>query len=453
MRKFLVGILPVLLIAVLLFGIAVPVLKFNIIDNTSTGRIQLCYDGAYKGITPIGTRMDIYRIASEDFLGKVLNVLGENAGELTAEGLYKRINISPYKLPDSDEDAYVAAEYTVSVYPDPLSPAPTAKEILDAIVIVFFDEFSSKYSTDDLSRFDVDRDALKELEYFDILELMHDKVNMLNTYLDAMTKTGSQSGKDSSAFASLRLRTEAFSRSMLDGFEIFLKNGHVFRDALAFQFRERYEALENYREYSSNYLKYKAGEAIVTDYDPIMIAYVFEPLHSEEEGLYMSRTDTGIDFFTGDMKDYFSLYSENLAELDRISESLKLSFGNEQFLKEKENRYFDIRKFDVKKLAEAGKLLSEKLPVTVSSETDLATADAMLGKLLEQYTLLLEQLHETVKDYNTDKGINAISCEVIENTSPVKQLTPELIFCGVCVLFSVLGFVWRRSLKAKEAES
>ena len=445
--------MPVLLIAVLLFGIAVPVLKFNIIENTSTGRIQLCYDGAYKGITPVGTRMNIYRIASKDFLGKILDVLGENAGELTEDALSKRIFISPYTPLSSDENAYVATVYTVRVYPDMANPAPTAKEILDAVIIVFFDEFASKYSTDDLSRFDVDRDALKELEYFDILELMRDKVSMLDTYLDAMTKVGSQSGKDSSAFASLRLRTQAFSRSMLDGFEIFLENNHVFRDAGTFQFKERYEALENYREYSSNYLKYKAGESIVNNYDPIMITYVFEPLHSEEEGLYMSRTDTGIDFFTGDMKDYFSLYSENLAELDRISENLKLSFGSEQFLKEKQNRCFDIRKFDVKKLAESGKLLSEKLPVTPSSETDLATADAMLGKLLEQYTLILEQLHETVKEYNTDKGINAISCEVIENTSPVKQLTPELIFCGVCVLFSVLGFAWRRSLKAKEAES
>ena len=299
-------------------------------QHKACGILSLRYERAYEGQYPNGTRFNIYDLKDGEVLQKTLERAGL-AEEMTPNMLAECISLSPASAQNVYR-RYLATDYSVTLRDDYLPKGYSPSDVLNLLLCVYEEVFHRNYATNDDS-LELDWSEVREWDYLEFGNFMKLKVDKLITYLDELRSSSgmSQYSMDGETFNSLRASVVNFRNIYLDAYNSFIWEKRLFRDSENYREKLEYSRFQAHQQIEQFESKYEINQDAQELYDSAMITFVMVPMYDQVHGLYMARTEIGMDKLALDSeKDASSLRASKLRmeeiedQLDRVSHKSSL---------------------------------------------------------------------------------------------------------------------------------
>lgn len=191
-------------------------------QSRASAELALNYEQAPNGLTPSGTRFAVSFIKSEAVLTAALEALGQP--ELTAQQLAESISISPA---DKTDGTPSPTRYIITYKGDILlfsSAAPSAEEVLRAVMQAAQADFAARYFTSALPQ--PNFNECSALEYIEAGAFMQKECARLERFLQSEQTKSSGSTQAAETLSALALRLNSLEQVDLENFNaLVLQSG------------------------------------------------------------------------------------------------------------------------------------------------------------------------------------------------------------------------------------
>ena len=235
-------------------------------EDSATANLMLCYDQAYEGLNPNGTRFNIYELTSDAVLDKALERAGL-MGKLSRSELLSSLEIRASGS-QSAKNMYIATEYSVRLRGEKLPRRVSARSMLNLLMETYKQYFLEHYGAND-SALDIDWSDVDNWEYVEFANIMDVKVNNLITYLNGLrTESGmSQYRISGESFRSLSESISSFRDIYLNKYTSFVTINHLFRNPASFRSKLEYRRFLTEQSMKASKDLFDVSEAALNMYD------------------------------------------------------------------------------------------------------------------------------------------------------------------------------------------
>jgi hypothetical protein len=321
-------------------------LLYNGLTSTETvsAVLSLNYEEAYEGLNPNGTRFNVYELESDEILELAIKNVGLE-GELTAAQLREGLSVTPSRA-QSVSSRYIATEYNISLSGSVLPDSITAESMMRVLMRTYKEQFLNQYGTDD-SALDMDWSDVENWEYLEFADIMSVRVENLITYLDELkSESGmSQYRIEGENFRSLRQSVVNFRDIYLEEYTSFINENCIYANNIDYLNKMQYKRFLMEQELSEKTSEYEIRQEVLNRYDESMITFVMVPMYDDKNGLYMARTDIGIDDLSDESLTYWQSMrtrSLRLKEIDSAIENTSRANDSEELLAQANAMILDI---------------------------------------------------------------------------------------------------------------
>ena len=380
-------------------------------EGMASATLTLRYEQAYEGLTPNGTRFNIYELTSDAVLEKTIERAGL-AGELSKKDLLNSLAVRASGS-QSAKNMYIATEYSVQLNGDKLPRRISAASMLRLLMETYKQYFLEHYGAND-SALDIDWSDVENWEYLEFADIMDVKVNNLITYLNGLrTESGmSQYRISGESFRSLSESISNFRDIYLNKYTSYVTVNHLFRDPASYRSKLEYRRFQTEQNRESSEDAYEILQSALKKYDESMITFVMVPMYDSSNGLYMARTAIGMDKLTEDSKSY----------AEKIETSSKIL------------KTFDR---DIQSTRQAD-----------SDQKKRAVADQMISDIQEHLNSLISRIRLVKKDYEDYRSKNSIHYALsTPGLASGYNLKGAVVAAGAMFLLAVLSVAIQIHLK------
>ncbi len=373
--------------------------------------LTLRYENAYEGLTPNGTRFNIYELLSDKVLEEAVERAGLT-GEVSASDLLGSLTVRPSGS-QSANNMYIVTEYSVTLKDDCLPSRVSAESMLTLLMETYKEYFLDNYGTDDSVLY-MDWSDAEEWEYLEFANIMDVRVNNLITYLNNLR---SESGMtqyriSGETFTSLSESVSEFRDIYLDKYVSFVRANNLFRDAAAYSEKLQYRRFLAEQDRMSSQDRYTVYQDALKMYDESMITFVMVPFYDSANGLYMARTSIGMDSLTETSKEY--------------AEKLET---------------------DSKTISEFERDLQSTASAEWSSEEKRQQAEKMIDEIRRHLDGLIERIRSAVRDYENYRSTDSIQYAITEPGFAKVYDLKWTLAAGCCALLLIAAwFAFREEI-------
>lgn len=286
----------------------------------AAANISLNYEGASDGLYINGTRLNMYDIEGEAIMGKAIKDAGLES-VLDIDELAGWLDIAP-RYTSSPKTGYIGTEYILTLDCEEYYGV-SAHDLLGLICNAFADSVRSSYLG---SRAVVTFTAAETdgLDYSGICGLFETKIDLLSSYLNKRdNENGSfKAEATGESFSSLLERLSDIENISLEKLRAYVNNNGLTNNKSGSLALLDYQARQLKRSYDQLMIHYNVMLDTVSDYDLSQTAVLLVPAYDAKSELYMSRTQTGVDYFTDEANTYLT---ESAQVLDRLKDNEQLS--------------------------------------------------------------------------------------------------------------------------------
>ena len=304
-----------------LAAVAVALISVNSELSTATTYINLDFASANEGLTPSGTRLNIYDIKSQALLTEALEMTGLS-DEMTWRELSACFTVAPSRT-RSVSERYIATEYRATVTANERFGGVSARSMLDVICRLYYETFLSQSDVNH-DRLAVDWAALSDMEYVEIADFIASRValvsDLLQTRIDE--SAGYTPNDPSLSFRALYRALETFTSVSISKFSALVSQKNLFKDAAAYRNILTYRRLLLDQKYSLSRTQLSIRSQALQDYQESMIAIVMVPTYYQGDGMYMTRTQIGLDTLSLSADEYSASSQAQALEIAQIDEML-----------------------------------------------------------------------------------------------------------------------------------
>ena len=283
--------------------------------------IKLDYDSAHDGLAPNGTRFNIYDIKSERLMTRALELTGLDDA-MTWWELADCLVVAPTRT-QSVSKRYIATEYSAELTRTDAFGSVSARSMLDVICRLYYQDFLRQNGVNH-AQLNVDWTVLDEMEYAEIGEFIRSRANILRQFLQARIDQsgGYESENPAQSFRALLNTVGTFQTVYIDKYSAFIEQSRLYRNASLYQNKLTYQRMLIDQSYQLSRAQFANREQALNEYQESLIAIVMVPTYYAGNGLYMSRTQTGIDTLTNEAETYSSISQKQALKLDKIDASI-----------------------------------------------------------------------------------------------------------------------------------
>ncbi len=289
--------------------------------SRASGYIRLDFQSAPDGLTPGGTRFNIYDIKSEALLTRALSLTGLS-GKMTWRELAQALTVAPSRT-QSVSKRYIATEYTATLAYDEKMGGVSARSLLDVVYRLYYQDFLAQNGLGG-ANIDADWSVLPDMEYYEVGDYVKTRADMLRQFLqNRINGSGAYESQDPAlSFRALRQAVETFQTVYVDKYTALVSQSRLFKDAATYETKLTFQRMLVDQSYQLSRAQFAVREDTLKDYEESLIAIVMVPTYYQGSGLYMSRTQIGIDTLTKEAESYSLISQRQALKLAKIDESL-----------------------------------------------------------------------------------------------------------------------------------
>lgn len=314
-RKFVILLLVVVVVAAVSYRSVTDAL------SQASSYIKLDFESAHDGHTPNGTRFNIYDIKSRDLLNRALTLTGLS-DQMTWIDLAECMTVAPSRS-QSVSKRYIATEYTATLIKSPAFGHISARSMLDVICRLYYQDFLRQSGVNH-AQLSVDWNVVSDLEYLEISDYIKTRTDILRQFL--LNRIEESAGYDSEdpalSFRALKATVDTFQSVYIDKFTSLISQSRLFKDAEDYKTKLTYQRMLINQDYQLSRSQYAIREEALGTYEESLIAIVMVPTYYQSNGLYMSRTQIGIDTLTKEAEKYSLVSQEQARNLAKIGATI-----------------------------------------------------------------------------------------------------------------------------------
>lgn len=361
-----------ILLPALLAAICVSLFSVESALSTAVSYIRLDFESAHDGLTPGGTRFNIYDIHRESLLTRAIALTGLE-GEMDWRELADCLTVAPSRT-QSVSKRYIATEYKATLTSSKAFGRVSARSMLDVICRLYYEDFL-RQSGEKHDQLNVDWDQIAEMEYAEISDFVKSRADILRQFLNNRidNSDGYESEYLATSFRALLSTVENYQSVYIDKYTALISQSRLFRNATAYKTKLAYQRMLIDQSYKLSRAQFAIREQALNDYEESLIAIVMVPTYYQGSGLYMSRTQIGIDTLTKEAESYSYISQQQALKLARIDETIA--------------------------------------SLAASQTAAAAKADALIEQIARQYDILKAQIVEADETYSAYIARDYVSFE------------------------------------------
>ena len=390
--------------------------------HTASTVLSLDYEEASKGLTPNGTRFNIFEIQSAEVMERLMEYAGLE-GQISPEELSECIRVQPTHDKNVSSDVnYISTSYIISFTGSGTAAGKrSAEDMLSLLCRAYREYFVEHYGFNhSILSFDVN-DLKFNNEYLMTVDLLELKCAQLENYVKLRGRDGKnyrdpETGITFSALEQQAKNLAAYNIATLRSYVI--ENG-IANDRAGLYGMLDYKIRMDRLMYDKLMAAYDEDSKGIEIYDAAMSAFVMIPTQDKTMNYYMSRTKTGMD---------------NMAL--HADQQLAGAMGRMEQIRY--NTY-----------------LAEKLETNVPDRAKTERADEMIREIGETLKKLASDIRVLDSAYTSTKARNYISFSTDDTDGLFNRigLVPSFL-CAVLILFTAYIFAFLGIfLSDKEKES
>ena len=347
-------------------------------SNTATTEMSLNYEESAYGLNPNSTRFNVYNIAGQEVVGKMLEYCGIDPETVDLNEISNCISVNPTnKKSFNEETLFITTTYRITLKNPPEITGISTKQMLTFLCKAYKDYLYSNY-TENRSILSFDIDMFNDEEYLEIADLLDLKAQQIEKYLNTRVKQSkSFTEKESDeSFKSLSQKVEDLRNYDIAKYRAFvIESGCSHNKARYLRSLEYINRMKQI-DYNKDISAYNVHNQGIKMYDEAMISVVMIPSIDESKNTYyMSKTKTGMDYMAQRADDYLKTAQETAKEIEVNSDIMsKMKAG--------ENKSEDIKKADsmIKNIRQKFTTLSSQIEVVDKAYIKHKTKDYLTFK-------------------------------------------------------------------------
>ena len=374
--------------------------------------LSLDYEEASRGLTPNGTRFNIFEIRGGEMMERLIKRAGLE-GQTTPEQLSECVSVEPtHDKSVAGGVNYISTSYVVRFTDKGGTGGKTAEEMLSLLCETYREYFVERYGFNHaILSFDVN-DLKYSDEYLTTVDLLELKYSQLENYARLRSRE-SKNYRDPDTgitFSALEQRAKNLYTYDLAKLRSFIIENGIANDRSALSGMLNYRIRMDRLMYNKLMAAYDEDNKGIQMYDAAMSAAVMIPTMDQSREYYMSRTKTGMD---------------NMA----LHADEQLTGATERMERIAYNTY-----------------LAEKLRSNRADAAKKAKADLMIREMEASLEKLASDIRTVDSAYTSAKARNYLGFS--EDVSGFAERTGLVVSlgCAAAVLLAVFVLAWLRAL-------
>ena len=388
--------------------------------RTASTTLSLDYEEASRGLTPNGTRFNIFEIQSAEVMERLIDYAGLE-GKIRPDQLSECVRVQPTHSKNiSNNVYYISTSYVVTFTDRGTVQGRTPEDMLSLLCRAYREYFVEHYGFNpSILSFNVD-DLQFSDEYLMAVNLLELKCTQLQNYVRLCARNSKNYQDPNTGITFSALEQQAKN---LASYDIATLRSYVIENGIAND-RAELGSMLDYKirmdrlMYNKLMAAYDEDRRGIQMYDAAMSAAVMIPTRDKSMNYYMSRTKTGMD---------------NMA----IHADQQLAGAMERMEQIRYNTY-----------------LAEKLETAPEEGTKAARADAMILSIRETLEKLAADIRALDSAYTSTKARNFIGFSDGDGASVASRIgLAQSFLCSLLILAAVYILVFLRIfLSDKEKE-
>ncbi len=407
------------LAAFLVISLALCALNYVRSQRVASTVMSLDYEEASKGLTPNGTRFNIFEIRSNEVMERLIDYAGLE-GKISPEELSKCISVqATHDKSISGTVNYISTSFVVRFKNTGAIAGRTADEMLSLLCKAYREYFVEHYGYNhSILAFDVN-DLKFNDEYLMVVDLLELKCSQLEKYVQLRRRESKnyQDPDTGITFSALEQRVNNFYAYDLARLRAYVIENGIANDRKDLSSMLNYKIRMDRLMHNKMMAAYDEDKKGIQMYDAAMSAVVMIPTQDQSMKYYMSRTKTGMD---------------NMA----IHADAQLMGAAERMEQISYNTY-----------------LTEKLETNVSDQVTTEKADAMIREMEVSLDKLAADIQAVDSAYTSAKARNYIgfSDDAVGFADQIGLV--RSLLCAALVMIAVFACVYLKVfLSDKEKE-
>ncbi len=265
--------------------------------RTASTILSLDYEEASKGLTPNGTRFNIFEIRGGEVMERLIAYAGLE-GKITPEELSECISVkATHDKSISGSVNYISTSYVVSFTNDGAVEGMSAEDMLALLCRAYREYFVERYGFNhSILSFDVDELKFND-EYLMAADLLELRCGQLEKYaqLHSRESKNYQDPETGITFSDLEQQLSSFYAYDLAKLRSYIIENGIAKDRTGLVSMLDYKIRMDSLSRDKMMAAYEEDNKGVQMYDAAMSAVVMIPTQDQKMQYYMSRTKTGMD--------------------------------------------------------------------------------------------------------------------------------------------------------------
>ena len=409
----------IILAVFLVFSLAL--CGFHYVRNLHTAStiLSLDYEEASKGLTPNGTRFNIFEIRSGEVMERLIEYAGLE-GKMTPDELSECVSVkATHDKSVSGSVNYISTSFVIRFTNSGAIDRIKAEDMLSLLCKAYREYFVEHYGFNhSILSFDVN-DLKSNDEYLMAVDLLEMKCSQLEKYVQLRRRESKnyQDPNTGITFSSLEQRARNFYAYDLAKLRSYIVENGIANDRAGLvsmlDYKIRMDSLMNNKLMAA----YEEDNKGIQMYDTAMSAVVMIPTQDQTMQYYMSKTKTGMDAMAIHADEQLAGTAERMEQIEY-------------------NSY-----------------LMEKLAANGSDGTKMEKTDAMIREMEASLDKIASDIQAVDSAYSSTKGRNYIGFSD-DSTGFAEQigLVPSVL-CAALILIAAFACVFLRIfLSGKEKE-
>ena len=388
--------------------------------NTASTILSLDYEEASRGLTPNGTRFNIFEIRSGEVMERLIGYAGLE-GKITPDELSECVSVqATHDKNISGKVNYLSTSFVVRFTNKGVTDRITAENMLSLLCKAYREYFVEHYGFNhSILSFNVN-DLKFNDEYLMAVDLLELKCSQLEKYVQLRSRESKnyQDPDTGITFSALEQQVKNFYAYDLAKLQSYIIENGIANDREGLVRMLDYKIRMDSLVHNKMMAAYEEDNKGVQMYDAAMSAVVMIPTQDQKMQYYMSRTKTGMDNMVIHAQEQLTGTAERMEQIEY-------------------NTY-----------------LTEKLKEDVSSRKKTEKADAMIREMEASLDKIASDIQVVDSAYMSTKGRNYIGfSDDSKGFAEQIGLVPSLV-CAALILTAAFTCVFLRLLfsdKEKEA--
>ena len=288
---------------------------FNYYRSRGTAQVimTLNYEQASEGLNPNNTRYNVSELESEEVLAQAISYAGLT-DELTTQELAQAITVNAANSAGKSDD-FINTSYRITVKNLDLGGKVSASGMLGLICKAYKEYFMTNYA-ENQAVLSFSTDSMDDGEYMSRIELMELRANQLLRYVNGRLKENRTYSNNGESFNDLEQKLQNFIDYDIENITAYVLEHGIAADKESYLSILSYKIRMSTLDYDQKMAVYQVDNEGIKKYNTDMGAIVMVPTRDENNGYYMSRTETEMDYLSKDAEEYLESAKEELTQIN-----------------------------------------------------------------------------------------------------------------------------------------